>query len=203
MAKKSLFVSFVLDETGSMQCVKQQTISGFNEYVDTLKKERGSNNIKFTLTQFNSSRIKVVYDGIALDDVVPLNDDSYRPSDLTPLYDAIGKTISALEGNLGKKKANVLVVIQTDGQENASSEYTQQNIFQLISKKKAEGWTFAFLGADQDAWLASQQIGISRGNTMIYKGSETLQAFAASASATVSYSRSGGTQTNSLFEDED
>ena len=57
-------VSFVLDETGSMQSVKEQTISGFNEYIETLKKD--TKNIKFTLTKFNTEKVEIVYDAVKL-----------------------------------------------------------------------------------------------------------------------------------------
>lgn len=63
---KKLHVSFILDETGSMMSVKGQTISGFNEYLDTLKSEKNSGNIRFTLTQFNSDKVQVVCDGVKL-----------------------------------------------------------------------------------------------------------------------------------------
>lgn|SRR5512139_1431335 len=204
MARKILNVSFILDETGSMGSCKQQTIDGFNEYIQTLSGEKGSDSIRFTLTKFNSGKIHVAYDGVALDKVEPLNHTTYQPADMTPLYDAIGQTIRAIEKHLeGKKKANVLVVIQTDGQENYSKEYNQLTIFNLIEEKKKLGWTFAFLGADQDAWLTSQKIGIDFGNTMSYSSSETHMAFATTARAAARYTRTGGIQTSNLFNTPD
>ena len=200
---KKMYISFVLDETGSMQSCKQQTISGFNEYIKTLKDEKNSKDMIFTLTKFNSEKIDVVFDGVKINKVVPLSDETYQPNAMTPLYDAIGKTIRSLEASINSKKQSVLVVIQTDGEENYSKEYDSKDIFSLIDEKKKSGWTFAFLGADQDAWIASQRMGISRGNTMSYNSNETAQTFTAVAAASVNYARHGGKQTANLFDADD
>lgn len=196
---KKMLVSFVLDETGSMEIVKSQTISGFNEYIDTLKKEKNSENILFTLTQFNSDKVSVVYDGVSLEKVVHLNNDTYSPRATTPLYDAIGRTIHSLESNVKGKKQSVLVVVQTDGEENASKEFNREKIFALIDEKKKLGWTFAYLGADQDAWAASQLMGISAGNTLSYSGAQTKGAFRTVATSTSNYVANSGNQTDSYF----
>jgi hypothetical protein len=200
---KKMLVSFILDETGSMFSVKDQTISGFNEYVETLQREDNANDIKFTLTKFNSSKpnnVEIVYDGVKVKDVEPLTDETYRPDSTTPLYDAIGQTISAVD-RAKKKKEAALVVIQTDGLENASREYSQRDIFDLIDERKKDGWTFVFLGADQDAYAASAQFGISKGNTRSYSSQDTDKTFAVAAAASVAYTRRGGTQTDDFWEE--
>lgn len=202
MAKK-IFVSFILDETGSMYSVKGETISGFNEYVETLRGGNDAERVRFTLTQFNAHKVTVVYDGVNLDKVAELTDETYQPVALTPLYDAIGRTIRALEKRLAGKKRNVLVVIQTDGYENASKEFTQKGIFNLISDKKAAGWTFAFLGADQDAWQAGTLLGIERGNVLSYASDVTCQTFGRAAEATLSYASSGGAVTARFFDEDE
>jgi hypothetical protein len=201
MVTKKTLVSFILDETGSMGVVKSQTISGFNEYIETLKKDENSKNILFTLTKFNSSKIEVVSDGVKLNDVITLNDDNYVPNHMTPLYDAIAKTIRSLEKKVKGKKQAVLVVIQTDGEENSSLEFKREGIFKLIDEKKNLGWTFAFLGADQDAWLASQKLGILAGNTMSYASVDTTRTLRGMATATIAYASTGGEQTENYFTD--
>lgn len=195
MAKR-IHISFVLDETGSMLAVKGQTIDGFNEYIKTVKGEKNAGDTRFTLTKFNSEKVEIVHEGVKLGKVGLLTEESYRPANLTPLYDAIGQTIRSIEG----KKGNILVVIQTDGQENASKEYTRDAIFALIAEKKKTGWTFVFLGADQDAWATGQLLGLDKGNVMAYASTDTSKAFRQAAAATVSYSRSGGGQTSDFFE---
>lgn len=199
---KKMFISFILDETGSMQSVKGQTISGFNEYVETLKGGDAAGRIRFALTQFNAEKVDVVYDGVRLDEVAELTEETYWPTSLTPLYDAIGHTIRALEKRLAGKKRKVLVVIQTDGAENASKEFTQGVIFSLISEKKAAGWTFAFLGADQDAYQTGARLGIERGNVINYESGKTRQTFGQTATATLNYASSGGKVTTRFFDSE-
>jgi len=201
--KNKVLVSFILDETGSMEVVKQQTISGFNEYIQTLRKDKNSKDMLFTLTKFNSDKVEVVSDGVALEEVVTLDDKNYQPSALTPLYDAIGATIHSLESKVKGKKQAALVVIQTDGEENASKEFTREKIFTLIDDKKKLGWTFAFLGADIDAWDASAKLGIAIGNTMNYASADTSKTLRGMATATVGYVSSGGQQTTNYFHTED
>lgn len=196
MKSKHNLISFILDETGSMLGVKSQTISGFNEYIETLKNDKASKKSKFTLTKFNSTKVEIVHDEVEMEKVVLLTNESYQPNNNTPLYDAIGKTIQSI-----KSKGSVLIVIQTDGQENASREFTQKSIFDLIADKKKEGWTFAFLGADMDAYTASSLIGISKGNTANYTSSQTSQAMRKVATASINYSNNGSVQTDGFFEE--
>lgn len=191
-----ILVSFILDETGSMQSVKGATISGFNEYVETLEREDGADNIRFTLTKFNSEKIELVHNSVKLGEVVLLNEDSYQPDNLTPLYDVIGKTVNAIADD----GCNVLLVIQTDGQENHSKEFTHQDIHALIAEKKKAGWTFVFLGADQDAWAVGMQLGLDRGNVMDYDSQETQAMFRGLSASTICYANAGGKQTASFFD---
>lgn len=203
MAKKKMYISVILDETGSMQVVKEQTISGFNEYVETLRGEETASIMRFTLTKFNSTKVEIIHDGVRMDAVKSLTDATYQPANLTPLYDAIGRTVRMLEKKVdGQKKATALVVIQTDGQENASKEFTREAIFSLIDEKKGAGWTFVFLGADQDAWAVGQQLGLDQGNVMSYASADTGKTFRETAAGTLSYARSGGLQTDRFFEED-
>lgn len=195
---KKVHVSFILDETGSMRLVKVATLSGFNEYIETLKAGKNAKNVRFTLTKFNSDKIDVVYNGVKLDKVEKLTDEAYQPAALTPLYDAIGQTIKVLETS---EKHNVLVVIQTDGQENHSFEFNSKKIFSLIDKKKKDGWTFVFLGADQDAWIVGQKLGLDKGNVLSYQSAETRSTFRQVAQASTHYSGTGGAQTANLFSE--
>ena len=198
---KTLVVNFVLDETGSMLGCADATISGFNEYIGELAKRPEP--ICFTLTKFNSSRIDIVHAGVPIGEVVRLSHGNYQPDNLTPLYDAVARTIKATEAALVSIPNHaVLCAIMTDGEENASHEYTRNDIFALIKSKQDEGWTFAFLGADQDAWDAGAKMGIPGGNTMSYAGTPTgtKSAMGNLAASTVCYAASGGVQTDSFFD---
>jgi hypothetical protein len=203
MAKKTTILNFVLDETGSMQVCWDATISGFNEYVGNLRKDKNGT-VMMTLTQFNSTKIETVLDHIPIKKVPDLNRDTYRPNNLTPLYDAIAQTIKATEkrGKKYKKKPAVLCVIMTDGHENASREYTRESIFNLVKEKEKDGWTFAYLGANQDAWAVGQSIGIPKGSSISYSGDArgTKAAFRGAAAASVAYVAAGSLPTSDFFD---
>ena len=163
-------VSFILDESGSMESVKTETISGFNEYIQTIKKN--ANNIYMTFAKFNSEHgVEVVYDNKPILDLTELKETQYQPEGMTPLYDAIGQVIRTVEKDNAKR---ILFVIQTDGLENASKEYDLLTIKTLMKEKENKGnWTFVYLGADQDAWGIGKELGLHQGNVMGYNGMDT------------------------------
>jgi len=192
-------VCFLLDETGSMCSCKDQTISGFNEYIATLKK---SKNVVFSLTVFNSARI-VNHPAIAIADVEELSNYNYKPDMMTPLYDAIGQSINKLQLDLKKmrSKPKVLFVIMTDGEENCSGEFTSKKVFDMISKKKKDNWTFIFLGANQDSWKTGRIMGLDKGNTMNYNTVQIKSTLRSLGEATTNYCNSSMTRTNNFFVD--
>jgi Mg-chelatase subunit ChlD len=176
MAKK-VFVTFVLDETGSMQVCKKETIDGYNEYVKKLAQEH--RNVRFTLTQFNANKLQVVHDAVKIGTVPEMTGETYRPDDLTPLYDAIATTIRRTEKKA--EKDAVLFIVMTDGEENASKEHDFKSVQALIEEKG--DWTFVYLGANQDAWAVGTKMGIAAGNTMSYAQSKTGQTMSAMTQA--------------------
>lgn len=197
-ASKKIVVSYILDQSGSMISVKPLTINTFNEYVQNLKKE--NKDFKFGLTLFNSAGVFVKYDGVDLNKVEELNDRNYIPDQLTPLYDAIGKTIVALEKS--HDKDNILCVIQTDGLENASSDYTREKIFKMIEDKRKKGWEFVFLGANQDAWQIGLTLGITHGNTFTYDPAVGTKHQLFTATASYSDATARGSSTSNLLNQE-
>lgn len=199
MPNKKFRVSLVLDETGSMFDLRHLTISGVNEYIDTLRKADNAADIRFTLITFSSHRTVTVWDNKKLKNVASLTEEIYVPNGMTPLYDAIASAIKAVE-NEANPDDDVLVVIQTDGKENFSKEYDFNTIVDLISRKKSAGWTFAFLGADIDSFAVAGSLGISKGNTMSYEGQDTFSTFAYVANATSLHLQRGGGQTESFYD---
>lgn len=197
-AKKvgTTLVSYLLDETGSMARVIAQTINGFNEYIHTLQKDKAGK-YQLWLKMFNSARTTDIYKGpVGIQEAVALSRSIYRPTNATPLYDAIGDQIEAVKKR--NHKEAILFVIQTDGEENSSRRYDRAEIFRLIDELQKKGWQFVFLGADQDAYQAASLIGIAGANTMSYSSGDTQGAIAMAGAATVMYSRqSGGQQVNS------
>lgn len=157
MAKKTTYVGVVLDESGSMAFGKDKTVSGINDYTGALK---GSKNpIKFTRVRFGGQNIRKDYVNTPMRDVGLLSD--YHPGGGTPLFDAIGDTISEVEAQTEGKNVGVVIVIMTDGQENMSTRWTKDSIMSLISKKEEAGWQFLFLGANKDAMNGGSSIGVA------------------------------------------
>ena len=150
---KEKHISFILDETGSMMSIKDKTISDFKEYLQQIKSFKGV----FTLTKFNSNKVEVVYTK-SIKEVPELTAETYNPVDSTPLYDAIGKTVKELERD--ENKQELLVVILTDGEENASKEYDKKAITALMKEKESKGWTFVYLGVGQAAWVEGHKLGM-------------------------------------------
>ncbi len=177
-------VSFLLDETGSMDSVRDKTVSGFNEYVATLRTTETPTLLR--LMTFNTEEFNVVYDFEEIQSVADLTREAYRPRELTNLYDAIGKLIHDSEDYLKEMSPGprVMCTIMTDGEENSSSEYTRAAIFKLITDKEKEGWAFVYLGANQDAWAASESIGIHRRNSANYQADAPDVALRSTAEAT-------------------
>jgi hypothetical protein len=177
-------VSFILDETGSMDAVKDKTISGFNEYIKTLKTKVGADNFRFTLTKFNSAKVDIVHSAVRMKEVTELTDKNYQPNNCTPLLDAIGNSITTIQRKMDTEPGKY-AAIMTDGAENASREYSHHQIVDLIAEKKKAGWEFVFLGADIDAYAASQSLGIAGNRTLQYGGANTKGMYQSLASATV------------------
>jgi hypothetical protein len=177
-------VTFVLDETGSMNQIKDDTIGGFNAYLKTLKESDGD--LSFTLVKFDSNKIDKVHVDLPVKQVPDLTPATYRPGAATPLIDAAVKSIvaTAEKQQPGDK---VIVVIQTDGYENASREYKQEDLVDLIKEKTAQGWAFVFLGANIDAFDQAADFGIGAGQTMSYAGTKSKEAFGAAAQTTLAY----------------
>lgn len=186
--KKNFYVNLLLDESGSMGSCFQATLTGYNSYVKQLTDSK--NPTFFSLTKFNSNGCKPSFVAREVAKVPALSNKNYSPAGGTPLYDAIGKTIAAFDRKIArdKLKGNFLFVIQTDGNENASVEYDRATIFELIKQKTAKGWTFAFMGADMDAWKSASALGVNRQNTMSYASIDTVSAFKKLSDDSIRYS---------------
>jgi hypothetical protein len=186
-----LYVTFILDETGSMQSCKGPTIAGFNRYLADLRKEPADTQV--TLTLFNSSKTEVRYRSIPAAHVQDLDVETYRPKDTTPLYDAIGHSLEAAKGD-APADAKKLCVILTDGLENASKSYTRMQIFDLIKACEREGWRFLYLGADHDVWAAGESLGIPDDGRVSFCKREVEGTFQELSQATFLYRRSDETK---------
>ena len=157
-------IVLIVDKSGSMSNVTDDTIGGFNTYLKGLK---GTPRVNAML--FDTS-FRVLFQNKTPKQATRLNKDNYAPSGGTALLDAVGKTLTELEF---PKNDTVLCVIQTDGQENSSTEFTSDQVKSLVKERESEGWGFLYLGADHSAWEASRSIGISRGQTFVAPQSNT------------------------------
>jgi len=187
---------FLLDNTGSMFPVREQVVEGFNGYIDGLKDTK----IKFTMQTFNSIETKTLYNREDVDAIKKMKLEDYKPNGATPLYDALFRIVKVGEKSKLKKK---LVVILTDGYENASRMHSYDDVVNLIKERTDEGWTFIYLGADQDAWAVARDLGLSQGNVFAYNSADTLSTYRTLASKTAVFTQSGVTQTANFFEQDD
>jgi hypothetical protein len=196
------FVSFLLDESGSMGMCRQEAIDGFNAYVRQLREQQSDADIVFTLTKFNTEA-RVQYVGTALANVPALTEATYQPNGNTALHDAVARTVAAVDkqATFGDR---ILVVILTDGAENSSRETTREQVRALIEAKQATGaWTFAFVMAGTDQWAqtTSAGMGIPAANSVGYANTPagTSDALRRMASASASYAAGQSTSSRSFF----
>lgn len=193
-------VNFILDMSGSMQSVKEATISGFNEYLGNLKKD--GNDYRVNVTFFDDL-IEKPYVDAKIYDVMPIRNE-YQPRGMTALYDAICKTVSESRKLGNHEKA--LVVIMTDGGENSSKEYTEQDFIRIKEKLEDGGnYTFVFLGANQDAWGVAGRWGFAKNNVARYNATKagTKFAFDNMSRSTSMYAASADFTTQEFMSDKD
>lgn len=155
---------FVLDKSGSMWNVVDDTIGGFNSFIKR-EKESGKNT-RVTLVLFDDE-YHILYTRKAIDEVEELTSEEYFASGCTALLDAVGRTILSLEGEVADK---VMFVITTDGLENASVEFKRDDIKKLI---ETHDWEFLFIGADIDSYSEAVTLGIDASHTANYEKSST------------------------------
>jgi hypothetical protein len=158
--------------------------------MDELKKENP--NARFSLTTFDNVSIDTVIDDVKASDLKEFTNDMFVPRGLTPLHDAIGQTVAALEKSTAKNK--VLVVL-TDGYENCSREFNGASIKKLLdSKQQDNSWLVIYLGANQDAIAVGTQMGYAMTNSMSFSADKIGLGMTAAACATARYMKSGNKQ---------
>lgn len=156
----------VLDASGSMGCIRRNALSGCNETIQSIRslqaKSNGEHRHFLTLVTFNSTDVAhVVYDRMPIDSVGDLKPEQYVPDACTPLYDALGRSMTDLHRAIDRSQSySVLVTVITDGLENASTEYTADRIRRHVEEYKQSGWTFAFIGANIDEVMEAGKLGI-------------------------------------------
>lgn len=160
---KSVYNLIILDESGSMDIIRTQALTGVNETLQTIRdaeKENPGMQQYVTLMSFDTRHFNYIYKltpaGIAKD----ITRRQYEPYGGTPLYDAIGKCLIDLQHHVGANDV-VLVTVVTDGYENASKEFTAKHIANMITRLRDKGWVFTYIGANQDVEQVAASISIN------------------------------------------
>ncbi len=162
---ETMHMAVILDRTGSMESIRDDTIGGFNAFLEKQQAEPGKATL--TLVQFDSQDPYEVMNKFApVAEVRRLTRETYVPRARTPLLDAMGRGINDLEESLAKlpakeRPARVVMVVITDGQENASHEFTKGQVEKMIKEKQEKAnWQFVFLSADLAAVSDAVQSGV-------------------------------------------
>ena len=179
MKNKKTIYHFIIDKSGSMAGMQHQAVEGFNVQVKTLQELKQTyldQDYTVSLTFFNENVRDIISNG-KVEQLVPMNPKTFLPNGSTALLDAIGKSIYQIKSDFGpalsNDEASVVMVIITDGEENASRFYTYHEIARMIKElDETEKWTFSFLGADLDAIHTSQMLNIRRENVISFSKSD-------------------------------
>jgi uncharacterized protein YegL len=196
-------IAVVLDESGSMMSCYDQTITGFNEFVDGQRAASGNAYLK--VNKFEGGNVVDLWGVKDVNTTPPMSSELYRPMGGTNLYDAIGKTINEVDAHLAsmkeKDRPSVMILIMTDGAENQSREYTNKAIKKMVKDREACDWAFSFIGANIDAMAVGSTFGMSSANTMQYDTSNTAATFSSLSSSATRYrnAKSAGASTHALY----
>ena len=174
MEIKRIINLMILDASGSMESIYNQALSGVNETIQTIRmaqKEHPELQQFLTLTSFNSGKdyLKVKYSSTPIDEVKEITREDYTACGCTALYDAMGEMVSELKRKVTPED-RVLVTVITDGYENASVHWNGPQIKSLVEELRQTGWTFTYIGANQDVEAVAGSMGIR--NTLAFEETE-------------------------------
>lgn len=156
-------IIFIIDKSGSMQPLADDTIGGFNGFVEN---QRAIDGDAYLTTVLFSTDRKKLHDHVDIREVPAMDKKQYVPGGMTAMLDAIGETINEVQKRIDntpveERPENILCVITTDGLENSSHTYSKATVQQMIEHQtKGHGWQFIFLGANMDAVEEAAKIGI-------------------------------------------
>lgn len=161
----------VIDRSGSMGAIADDAIGGFNSFLENQKVEAGTAVLSMTL--FDHEQLHP-YETVPLPAVPAFTRSTYQPRGYTALFDAIGSTLTATATRRAAtapagRPQSVVVAILTDGHENASRNYSREAIAAMIEERRAEGWQFVFLAADQAAFDAARHMNIAMDDVAMFR----------------------------------
>ena len=175
MKKNLTEIVFLLDRSGSMGSLTDDTIGGFNSMIEQQKKEDGEAYV--TTVLFNSNRY-MLHDHVNIQEVEPMTHADYMAYGMTALLDAVGTTINSIGERLAntteeERPEKVIFVITTDGYENDSREFTREKVKEMIEhQQNVYSWVFMFLGANMDAVAEAGKYGINSNFAATYTASD-------------------------------
>jgi uncharacterized protein YegL len=174
MEIKRIINLIILDASGSMESIYNQALSGVNETIQTIRmgqKDHPEFEQSLTLASFNSGKnyLNVKYSATPIDEVKEITKEDYIACGCTALYDAMGEMISELKRKMTPED-RVLVTVITDGYENASIHWSGPQIKSLVEEHRHAGWTFTYIGANQDVEAVAGSMGIR--NTLAFEETE-------------------------------
>lgn len=174
MKKDLTEVIFILDRSGSMSPLAEDTIGGFNSFIAQQRAEPGE--CRLTTVLFDD-QYEILHDNVDIHSVPELTSKDYFARGMTALFDAVGKTVNTVGERLSKtdeadRPEQVIVVITTDGQENSSKEFVADKIKEMVAtQENTYKWRFLFLGANIDAFTEGGNLGFASVNTAQYDAS--------------------------------
>lgn len=166
---------FILDRSGSMYSLTDDTIDGYNSLLSKQRKEEGE---AFVTTVLFDHKYELLHNHVDIKDIQPLTEKEYFARGCTALYDAVGRTINDIGNRLSntpeeERPEKVVVVIVTDGFENSSCEFDKETVKNMIEHQQDKySWVFMFLGANMDAEKEASDLGIKKGYSKTYTASK-------------------------------
>lgn len=184
MKNKNTYYQLILDRSGSMNDCLTETISGFNEQlqmIQDLQRKFPEQQFFVSLTIFNHA-IEHTMSMCSSDKIKPLTRETFVPDGTTALLDAVGESVMSLKAKIDNQlkndEATAVVVILTDGYENASRIFDLKAIRRMISELEVTGnWTFSFLGATRDALETASQMNIRHQNAASFEKNQIGNTF--------------------------
>jgi uncharacterized protein YegL len=181
----------ILDRSGSMANLADDTIGGFNKFIEDQKKVPGE---ALLTTVLFDDHYEFLHDGVSIQDVKPITGKEYFARGMTALLDAVGRTINRVGEKLSKmdeadRPGKVMVLIITDGYENSSHEFTREQIKEMVERQRnTYKWEFLFFGANIDSFAAADGIGVDLTRAVNFSASgigvsTTLDAMSLAASS--------------------